>query len=140
MIYRLEFSQENSNDFTVHFGSKEIRSKTTEKISISFHPMSPRKYKTRATFYVNSKSHSIVLRGEGVPLLLELVDESDKFVVIEQPTVGKSIVKTVRVVNRSRAPVVIFFDLYDRLPIFGRTKKSLKPEFDVAEERIEAKK
>lgn len=126
----MEFSTTEFEDFTVHFKTKEIKPKITEKISIYFHPLTAKSYKTQAIFFINSKAYPIHLRGNGVPLLLEVLDEKDKFVDFGSPLIGKTVIKTIKVINKSKATVAAIFDLIDRLPIFSRKNKKFLSEFE----------
>lgn len=70
-----------------------------------------------------------------MPLILELEHASNKLVDLGAPLIGKTVSKTVRVINKSAAAVNVIFELYDRLPYFKRAKKMLSSEFEMPERK-----
>lgn len=90
-------------------------------------------YHNLIPFFVNSKIYTISIHGEGVPLLLDLVNPSDRFIDLGSTTIGKSILRLVKVINNSVVPIDVKFDIWNRLPYFFKTTSTLQPEFDLEE-------
>lgn len=119
---------------TVKFKSKSILPGRTEGIPIFFHPTEVARYDNLVPFFVNSKIYTISIHGEGVPLLIDLVDPSDKLIDMGSTTAGKAILKSVKVINNSVVAVEVKFDIWNRLPYFSKQRKMLESEFDIEEE------
>lgn len=96
---------------------KTIPPKRKELISICFHPKKLQKYKNELIFTVNDKATKVVITGEGIPLNLCLVNIEEKSIDLGSPAVGKTVVKVVKVINKSLATVNAIFDIWNRLPI-----------------------
>lgn len=90
-------------------------------------------------FLINSKETDIILKGTGTPLEIELAEQEDKFINLGAVLAEKQVTKTVHVVNRSNAKVHIIFDLYERLPIHTRAKRTLAAEYEREEPVVEKK-
>lgn len=88
-------------------------------------------YEIKIPFYVESKLHNITLRGEAVPLLVDLIDPMDRCLSLTSILIGKSKTKRVKFINNSKASICIIFDLYDRLPYFSRPKAIIDPQFEL---------
>lgn len=116
---------------TVNFKSNIIQPKQTEEIPIYFHPLETIQYHNFIPFFVNSKIFTVSIHGEGVPLLLNLVNPADRFIDLGTTTAGKSIVKSVKVINNSTVAINAKFDIWNRLPYYSKKVKTLQPEFDL---------
>lgn len=90
-------------------------------------------YHNLIPFFVNSKIYTISIHGEGVPLLLDLVNPSDRFIDLGSTTTGKSVSRTVKVINNSVVPIDVKFDIWNRLQYVPKTATTLEPEFDLEE-------
>lgn len=82
---------------------------------------------------------TICVKGSGTSLVIELVDQEQKFINLGAVLAGKQAAKTVQVMNRSNAKIYVVFDLYNRLPIHHRPKRILEAEYE-KEEAIVKKK
>lgn len=122
------------DSFTVNFKSKMVMPKKTEEITIYFHPLEVGKYHNLIPFFVNSKIYTISVYGEGVPLLLNVVNPDDRFVDMSNTMIGKVAIKSVKVFNNGVVSLDVKFDIWNRLPHFHRIAKTLQPDFDVEEQ------
>lgn len=92
--------------------------------------MRPGDYITKIPFYVNSKPETITIKIKAVPIELILEDYNERFVNFGGVLAGKTVSKTVKVVNRSLTTVNVVFNLYDRLPYFSKPKRVVEAEFE----------
>ncbi|GJQ69846.1 hypothetical protein Trydic_g22394 [Trypoxylus dichotomus] len=123
----------DDGNLTIVFKAKTIHAKKIEKIPIYFHPQELKSYAFILRFFVNSKIDEVIVRGEGTPLVIELVDQEQKFVNLGATLAGKQVTKVVQVINRSNTKIHALFDLYERLPIHHKPKKVLEAEFEKEE-------
>lgn len=132
--FSVEYNIRKVDSVTVNFKSKMVMPKKTEEIPIYFHPMEVTTYHNLLPFFVNSKIYTVSIHGEGVPLLLDVVNPSDKFIDLGCTTVGKPLSRVVKVINNSVILVDAKFDMSNRLPYFFKKVKTLPPEFDMLEQ------
>lgn len=133
-IPSLEYNGKETEHLTVKFKSKSVLPKKSEHIPIYFHPKEIIQYQTNIPLLLNSKLYTIPVYGQGVPLLLELINSNDKFVDLGATTVKKSVSKTVKVINNSSVDFEVMFGVWEKLPL--PPKKILKPDFIIEKEVI----
>jgi hypothetical protein len=98
------------------FQSGEVGPHGYQNITIYFHPLIIGQHNLELPLYVDGKKTHVNILGKAVPLKLAFVDQTDKFVDLGAVMVGKTRVKTVRVLNESECAVNILFNFWERLP------------------------
>lgn len=127
----MEAVVEGSPHYTIQFQSRNVPQKSIETIQIYFHPRELGCYTFQIPFHINFKQQMITIKGEAVPLLVDVYDPIDRCLDLTSTFVGQSKTKRVKVINNSKATISITFDLYDRLPYFSRAKKIVDPQFEL---------
>lgn len=76
------------------------------QIPILFTPRDTRAYQEKFTLdFNNLYKVDVTVKGEGIPLQLELLDQDQAFLDFGVVSVGGDVTKTVPLVNRSKRPV-----------------------------------
>ena len=77
------------------------------EIPIIFTPREIQKYKEVITFDFNGLyTIDVAITGEGIPMVLELVDPDKHTVDFGVVSVGGDVTKTVELINKSKKPIV----------------------------------
>lgn len=132
--FSLEHSFEPLEYLTVKYTSGQIAPGKTEEILIYFHPVEIMEYRTQIPFFINSNLNMVSIQGQGVPLKLELANSGDKFLDFGAVTVGKKIIKKIRIINKSVVDVDTVFDIWDKLPFYSRPAKIIEDGYEIQEE------
>ncbi|KAI4465642.1 dlec1 deleted in lung and esophageal cancer 1 [Holotrichia oblita] len=127
---RLEYDGGQDDNFSIVFKSKTIQPREIEKIPIYYHPKEVGNCVFTSQFFVNSKADDLILKGEGSPLLIELVDPEEKFINLGAILAGKQVTRTVQVINKSSTKVCAIFDIYERLPIQNKSQRIIEAEYE----------
>ncbi|XP_044751544.1 hydrocephalus-inducing protein homolog [Coccinella septempunctata] len=112
----LEYGKNCIPEFLVDFKSAVVSPEECKRIEIYFSPLKKGVYETALNFFVDSKRVIIRLLGEGVPLALEVLSLTDKFLDFGKVRVGKSVQKSIKVLNSGECTVDVIFALPSKLP------------------------
>ncbi|KAJ2953758.1 hypothetical protein O0L34_g1383 [Tuta absoluta] len=86
------------------------------KIPIYFRPKAVKHYEFKIKFWVNSLCEEIIyIRGEGVPLLVDLYEGCQKSFDLGPVKIGEKIVREIEVMNHTKVPIecnFVFKELY----------------------------
>lgn len=101
------------------------------EIPIMFTPRDIRSYEETVSFdFNNLYKVDVVIKGEGIPLQLELQDADQSYIDFGIVSVGGDVTKTVPLINRSKKPVT--FKLKPADPAgFGKCNLSCSPDGEV---------
>ncbi|EGR28756.1 hypothetical protein IMG5_169530, partial [Ichthyophthirius multifiliis] len=102
-------------------GIIQVHENNILKIPIILTPRESKKYEETITFDINGLHKiDVKIQGEGIPLKLELENTQDQNIDFGVARVGSDNQKVVRVLNLSKKPINITFDLNDQLKEFQK--------------------
>lgn len=109
------------------FKSSIIQPKNYQRINIYFHPLEIGNYSIKIPFIVDSRKCFVTITAVVVVMNLELINYQDKFVDMGSVCIGKTISKTIEVINRSESSIECVFNFLNLLPINNTNKMGDKP-------------
>ncbi|XP_049866429.1 hydrocephalus-inducing protein homolog [Pectinophora gossypiella] len=115
----LDLNTDNVPELYVDFKGQEpkVNPRKRLKIPVYFRPKEVKHYEFKLQFWVNSLVEDIVtIRGEGVPLLVDLYEGCQKSFDLGPVKVGNRIVREIEVMNHSKVAIdaaFVFKNFYD---------------------------
>ncbi|XP_026727025.1 hydrocephalus-inducing protein-like isoform X2 [Trichoplusia ni] len=95
------------------------------KIGIYFRPKQVKEYEFTLQFWVNSLcEENLTVKGEGIPLLFDLYEGCQKSFDLGHVKVGEKLVRTIEVMNHSKATIDATFIFRDMYPVVEDTTQS----------------
>ncbi|CAG4998369.1 unnamed protein product [Parnassius apollo] len=111
--------------YVEYYKESSVQPNQRLKISIYFRPKDVKMYEFKLQFWVNSLcEETVVIKGEGIPLLFDLYDGCQKSFDLGPVKVGDKIVRQIEVMNHSKAPIDASFIFRDTYPAVDDTNGS----------------
>jgi hydrocephalus-inducing protein len=99
---------QNTESFQVHAPATVLRPGQTSELTVSFTPNELRGYEAVLPFEVNGLYNvNVAVRGEGVPLRLEVANPAHKVFNLGAVARGQGATRVLPIVNKGRAPALV---------------------------------